>query len=280
MKKNERIADLIKNRFGLATSAGQDMQGFDELANILNHRTHRRYLDQPVPDELLEVLLGAAFSAPAKSDLQQASVVVIRDKDKQEAIANMIPAMPWLRTCPVLMVFLGDSRRIRRICEMRNKPFANDHLDAFLNAAVDAGLVLMNFIRAAEAVGLGCCPISVIRNHIDEVAELLELPDFVFPVAGMTAGYPSEDGYLSLRLPPAVNVHINSYNDSQLEPEIESYDKRRDAIFSIPQEKQRKVEEFGVANFYGWSEDKARQVSNKERDQLAAYLIKKGFNLG
>ncbi|GIR55544.1 MAG: hypothetical protein CM15mP62_30150 [Rhodospirillaceae bacterium] len=220
------------------------------------------------------------FSAPAKSDLQQASVVVIRDKDKQEAIANMIPAMPWLRTCPVLMVFLGDSRRIRRICEMRNKPFANDHLDAFLNAAVDAGLVLMNFIRAAEAVGLGCCPISVIRNHIDEVAELLELPDFVFPVAGMTAGYPSEDGYLSLRLPPAVNVHINSYNDSQLEPEIESYDKRRDAIFSIPQEKQRKVEEFGVANFYGWSEDKARQVSSKERDQLAAYLIKKGFNLG
>ena len=182
------------------------MQGFDELANILNHRTHRRYLDKPVPDELLEVLLGAAFSAPAKSDLQQASVVVIRDKDKQEAIANMIPAMPWLRTCPVLMVFLGDSRRIRRICEMRNKPFANDHLDAFLNAAVDAGLVLMNFIRAAEAVGLGCCPISVIRNHIDEVAELLELPDFVFPVAGMTAGYPSEDGYLSLRLPPAVNV--------------------------------------------------------------------------
>ena len=115
MKKSERIADLIKNRFGLVTSAGEDMQGFDELANILNHRTHRRYLDKPVPDELLEVLLGAAFSAPAKSDLQQASVVVIRDKDKQEAIADMIPAMPCLRTCPVLMVFLGDSRRIRRI---------------------------------------------------------------------------------------------------------------------------------------------------------------------
>ena len=50
MKKNERIADLIKNRFGLATSAGEDMQGFDELANILNHRTHRRYLDKPVPN--------------------------------------------------------------------------------------------------------------------------------------------------------------------------------------------------------------------------------------
>ena len=280
MKKNNTIADLIEKRFGLNTDAGRDMQGFDELTNILNHRSHRRYKDKPIPDKLLEVLLAAAFSAPAKSDLQQSSVVVIRDKEKQEAIADMIPAMPWLRTCPVLMIFLGDSRRIRRICEMRNKTFANDHLDAFLNAALDAGLVLMNFIRAAEAAGLGCCPISVIRNHIEEVAQLLELPDFVFPVAGMTAGYPSDDGYLSLRLPPAVNVHINTYNDAQLEQEIDSYDKRRDSIFSIPPDKQRKVEEYGVANFYGWSEDKARQVSSRERDQLATYLIKKGFNLG
>jgi nitroreductase len=280
MKKNNTIADLIEKRFGLNTDAGRDMQGFDELTNILNHRSHRRYKDTPIPDKLLEVLLAAAFSAPAKSDLQQSSVVVIRDKEKQEAIADMIPAMPWLRTCPLLMIFLGDSRRIRRICEMRNKTFANDHLDAFLNAALDAGLVLMNFIRAAEAAGLGCCPISVIRNHIEEVAQLLELPDFVFPVAGMTAGYPSDDGYLSLRLPPAVNVHINTYNDAQLEQEIDSYDKRRDSIFSIPPDKQRKVEEYGVANFYGWSEDKARQVSSRERDQLATYLIKKGFNLG
>ena len=280
MKKNNTIADLIEKRFGLNTDAGRDMQGFDELTNILNHRSHRRYKNKPIPDKLLEVLLAAAFSAPAKSDLQQSSVVVIRDKEKQEAIADMIPSMPWLRTCPLLMIFLGDSRRIRRICEMRNKPFANDHLDAFLNAAVDAGLVLMNFMRAAEAVGLGCCPISVVRNHIDEVAQLLELPNFVFTVAGMTAGYPSDDGYLSLRLPPAVNVHINAYNDTQLEQEIDSYDKRRDSIFSIPPEKQRKVEEYGVANFYGWSEDKARQVSSRERDQLATYLIKKGFNLG
>ena len=280
MKKNNTIADLIETRFGLNTDAGRDMRGFEELANILNHRSHRRYKDEPISDKLLEVLLAAAFSAPAKSDLQQSSVVVIRDKEKQEAIADMIPAMPWLRTCPVLMIFLGDSRRIRRICEMRNKTFANDHLDAFLNAALDAGLVLMNFIRAAEAAGLGCCPISVIRNHIEEVAQLLELPDFVFPVAGMTAGYPSDDGYLSLRLPPAVNVHINTYNDAQLEQEIDSYDKRRDSIFSIPPDKQRKVEEYGVANFYGWSEDKARQVSSRERDQLATYLSKKGFNLG
>ena len=48
---------------------------------------------------------------------------------------------------------------------MRGRPFANEHLDAFFNPVVDAALVLASFLRAAEAVGLGCCPISVIRDH-------------------------------------------------------------------------------------------------------------------
>ena len=153
-------------------------------------------------------------------------------------------------------------------------------LDAFLNAAVDSGLVMMNFIRAAEAVGLGCCPISVVRNHIDAIAEIIELPDHVFPVAGMTLGHPVAKGFVSLRLHPAVNLHFDRYDDSNLQPEIAAYDRRRDARFSIPAEKQRDTDTHGVANFYGWSEDKARQVSTTERDQLAAYLKRKGFNLG
>ena len=205
MKKDTTIADLIENRYGIPTETGAKMLAEGELATILNHRTHRRFTDVPVPDEILDILLAAAFSAPAKSDLQQASVVVIKDKIKRKAIADLMPAMTWIATCPVLIIFLGDSRRIRRICEMRGKPFANDHLDAFLNAAVDSGLVLMNFIRAAESLGIGCCPISVVRNRIDEIAEIISLPNHVFPVAGMTAGYPVDEGYISLRLPSSIN---------------------------------------------------------------------------
>jgi nitroreductase len=272
MDQKKTIADLIEHRYGVSTGAGSDMPAEGELASILSHRTHRRFTDQPVPDELLEVLLAAAFSAPAKSDLQQGSVVIVRDAAKRQAVADLIPSMEWIGTCPVFMIFLGDSRRIRRICEMRGKPFANDHLDAFLNAAVDSGLVMMNFIRAAEAVGLGCCPISVVRNHIDAIAEIIELPDHVFPVAGMTLGYPVAKGFVSLRLHPAVNVHVDRYDDSNLQPEIDAYDQRRDARFSLPAEKQRDTDTHGVANFYGWSEDKARQVSSTERDQLASYL--------
>ena len=273
------IADLIEDRFGLETAAGAEMPADGELASILTHRTHRRFRDDPVADDLLEVLLAAAFSAPAKSDLQQACVILVENAAKRAAIAGLIPDMPWIGRAPRFLVFCGDGRRIRRICDMRGVAFANDHLDGFMNPAADAAMVLQNFIRAAAAVGLGCCPISVIRNHVETVAPLLALPQGVFPFAGLCLGYPSQAGYVSLRLPPAVTVHKDAYDDSDLEAEIDAYDRRRDARYSIPPEKQRYREDFGEADFYGWSEDKARQVSRPERAGFGAFIRKRGFSL-
>lgn len=273
------IADLMEDRFGLPVEAGRDMPAEGDLAHILGHRSHRRYKPDPVADDLLEVLLAAAFSAPAKSDLQQSGVLIVRDAEKRRKIEALMPEMPWIADAPVFMVFLADNRRIRKVSEMRGKSFANDHLDSVLNAAVDAGLVLMNFIRAAESVGLGGCPISVVRNHIEVVSELLELPDHVFPICGFCLGWPAGEGHISLRLPPSVFVHTDRYDDSALEQEISGYDARRSARFQIPDEKQRLVGEYGLAQDYGWSEDKARQVSKPERKQLSKYLKAKGFNL-
>ena len=81
-------------------------------------------------------------------------------------------------------MFLANGRRLPEISKMRGKPFPNDHLDQFFNAAVDAGIVLATFIAAADAVGLGTCPISVIRDHSAKVSEMLKLPQRVIPVAG------------------------------------------------------------------------------------------------
>lgn len=273
------LADLIEDRFGLETEAGRDMPAEGGLANILAHRSHRRFKSDPVPDDLLEVLLSAAFSAPAKSDLQQSGIVIVRDAEKRKTIEALMPEMPWIAEAPVFMVFLADNRRIRRISELRGKPFGNDHLDSVLNAAVDTGLVLMNFICAAESVGLGCCPISVVRNHIETVGELLELPPHVFPICGFCLGWPAGEGHISLRLPPRVMVHTDRYDDGDLATEVAGYDARRTARYRIPEEKQRLVGEYGLVEDYGWSEDKARQVSKPERTQLANYLRAQGFNL-
>ena len=274
------IAELIEDRFGLPTSAGAALPAEGTVAQLLAHRTHRRYKPDAIPDDVLEIVLAAALSAPSKSDLQQVAVIVVRDRARQATIGGWIPDMPWIATAPLFLVFCGDHRRLRRVSsELRHRPFPNDTLDMFMNAAVDAGLVLQSFMTAAEAMGLGCCPISVVRNHIEKLSELLELPAGVFPVAGLTVGYPSQAGWISMRLPPALTVHTDRYNDRDLAVEIDAYDRRREARHATPRDSQRYVERFGYTEPYGWSEDKARQYSVPERHNVGPFIRRHGFGL-
>jgi len=273
------IAKLIEHRFGIPSEAGVDTPAEGELAAILNHRTHRRYTDQPISDDLMQQVLAAGLSAPAKSDLQQVAIIRVESANTRQAIAALLPAMPWVAQAPRFLVVCGDSRRIRRVCELRNVPFANDHLDAFFNATTDAALVLQNLIRAASVVGLGSCPISVIRNHASRIAELLSLPNYVFPLAGLCLGWPSREGFVSMRLPMSLTVHVDRYDDSNFATGIDGYDRRRNARHSIPEGEWREVDRFGKPALYGWSEDKARQYSVPDRQDFGAFVRAQGFKL-
>ena len=269
---------LMQERFG--TSFDEDMGTLAPvLERILSRRTHRSYAAQAVTESLLRTLIAAALSASSKSDYQQVSVLIVNDADKRRTIADLIPAMPWIGAAPAFLIFCADARRMRRVSELRGHPSANANLEAFFNASVDAALTMQTFILAAEAVGLGCCPISVIRNHLETICPLLELPPGVLPVAGLCVGYPAVRGHVSLRLSPAVTVHVDRYDDAALAAEIEAYDRRRDARHAIPPEKQRANQKYGTVAFYGWSEDKARQLADGEGNSFGAFVRKHGFNL-
>jgi nitroreductase/FMN reductase [NAD(P)H] len=271
------IEAALTERFGAAPAVDSALPGLDELARMAGHRSHRRFADHAVAPALLELLFACALSAPSKSDLQQADIVRVAERARIKAIADGIPDMPWIANAPVFLVFCGNNRRIRQIGEWRGKPFANEHLDHFMNAAVDAGIVMTSFIRAAEAVGLGCCPISAVRNQPEATSRLLDLPAGVFPVAGLCVGYPAEEGRITPRLSLQVTVHTDRYDEAGLKEKIEAYDRRRDT--AMPYRRQRNPERFGKADFYGWSEDKARQYAVPEREDFGAFIRSQGFSL-
>ncbi|MCF8478530.1 MAG: nitroreductase family protein [Pseudolabrys sp.] len=264
-------------RFGERFVADPGLAGLEELARIAGRRVHRRYTNRDVPPDLMRILCACALSAPSKSDLQQADILIVRDKANRRAIADLLPEMPWVIDAPVFLVFLANARRLPKIAQARGKPFANDHLDLFFNASVDAAIVLATFLRAAEAVGLGCCPISVIRDHAAKVSGMLALPDKVLPIAGMCVGWPAEESGVTARLPLGLTVHEERYDEGDLLAVIDGYDRRRAA--ARPYRKQREPDRFGRAEFYGWSEDKARQYANPARADFGAFVRGKGFCL-
>ena len=251
------------------------------LGQLAARGSVRKFRSDPVPYRTLRRLSALALCAPTKSDLQQRDILIIDAPPLKSQIGALLADGPlgqkWLANVPNLLIFCGNNRRQRRIHTLRDRHFANDHLDAFFNAAVDAAIALSAFVIAAEADGLGACPVSAVRNHSDALSRLLKLPDHVFPVAGLAVGYPAEAPKLSMRLPLSVTVHHNAFLEDGLDDAIEAYDRRREA--AQPYAAQRYVREFGLADTYGWSEDKARQYARPERADFGAYARRIGFRL-
>jgi nitroreductase/FMN reductase [NAD(P)H] len=187
--------------------------------------------------------------------------------------------MDWIATAPVFLIWCGDMRRNQRLCEQHGMQHANNNLDTFLNTAVDCSLAMAQFMVAAETIGLGTCPISYVRSHIERVTPLLGLPPGVYPVSGLTVGWPVFRRPISMRLPPSVVVHRERYDDSAMPDEVGRYDDRRRAREPVAPGSLKNNDVYPPREGVGWSENVARQLSVPERFGFAAYLKTRGFDL-
>ena len=253
-----RLSAAVSRRFGEALQVFPGLPHLEALAALNERSVCRQYKADPVPGPLLRLLCATALAAPTKSDLQQATIVRVADPTKKAALCALLPGSPWLAGAPELLVFCADGWRLRRLFARREVEFPNEHLDAFFNASVDAAIALSAFVSAAELAGLGTCPISQIRDHVAKVDELLSLPDWVVPVAGLAVGYAKVKEPLSARLSFAATVHTDRYDVDAVERELEAYDARRGR---------------------DWSGDKVKQYTKVMRAGFGAHVTKKRFRL-
>ena len=268
---------LLLERYG--ESLPTTDQSNETVEKILNRRVCRKYSDKKVPEGLLSLLLAAAQSAPTKSNLQQYSILVVRNQNIRRKIEGLILGMDWIATAPIFIIFLGDVRRIRKLAQRKGYNYKNNNSDTFLNAVVDSSLAMQSLIIAADSMDLGTCPVSYVRNRIDELSNLLNLPDGVFPIAGLTLGYKAEPGFVSLRLPQKVIIHYNQYNDNDLNEEVAKYDERAHQRSPISPKNQRHTEKYGVLEKCTWSENVCRQLSLPERERFFEYLKARDISL-
>ena len=266
------VRDMLQARFGEAP----EVPGAAEaLADMAGRGVCRAYRDAPVDPALLRTLCAVALSSPTKSDLQQRDVVIVTDPEIRARL-DAITGFDWQPAAPVLLVFCANHARQRLCHQLAGVPFVNDHLDGFFNAAVDAAIALAAFVAAAERLGLGCCPLSVLRNRAAEVSELLRLPELVVPVAGLTVGWPARPPRISPRLSLSGTVHENRFGGEQAAA-VREYDRRRAA--AQPAARQRDPQRWGEKADYGWSDDKARQYADPQRADWGAFVRSRGFRL-
>ena len=264
-----KVHDLLQQRFGDAPDVPEVAETLSDMAG---RGVCRAYRDDPVDMALIRTLCGVALSSPSKSDLQQRDIVIVTDHAIRTDL-DAITGFDWQPAAPVLLVFCANHERMHVCHRMAGIEMTNNHLDGFFNAAVDAGIALSAFVTAAERIGLGTCPLSVLRNDAKNVSDLLGLPDRVIPVAGLTVGWPARAPRIAERLSLSATVHMDRFNPDQ-ETGIREYDARRG---SPP--RQREPDRFGEKQRYGWSDDKARQYADPQREDWGAFVRQKGFKL-
>ena len=276
MKFSKLVADRYAEEIDLDFSKIQETE---TLKSILSRRSIRNFLNKPITKELLTLLLAAAQSAPSKSNLQQYSILVIQDQNIKNEISNLIGNTKWALTAPIFFLYLADIRRNIKITNDRGYEHKNNNVDTFMNGVIDAALSMQSTICASESLGLGVCPISMIRNIIEEVKVICKLPKGVFPIAGLALGWPDQKSNVSIRLSQDIVIHFDKYNEKDLIQKINKYDEIVFKKDPIPENKQRHVDLYGVAKKGTWSENISRQLSVPERSNFKNWLKENGFNL-
>lgn len=195
------------------------------MEQLLAHRTYREFdPNYQLAEADLQKIITASRQAPSWMNGQFYSIFVIRDQKIREELVALNPGNPHMLASSVFLLFVADLKRTQKVAQHYDRDYRiEEGLDPLLTAVTDTALALENAVIATESLGLGCVVVGSIRRHIDQVAELLHLPDHMLPLAGLSIGKPITEMRVKPRLPEATVVHYDTYQDYPL-AEIEAYD--------------------------------------------------------
>lgn len=224
---------LLQLRYGAQTKPSPLLWNA-QIEALLQHRSVRDYLSDPLPPGALESMVAAAQSASTSSNLHQWSVVAVSDPQLKAQVADLASgkdkqANGFIKQAPLVLLWVADLSRNHRIsCEAGASTLVHDYLDAFVMATVDAALAAQNAVVAAESMGLGVVYIGAMRNQAQALAELIQLPPRSFVSFGLVVGRPAQrpdkPETVRPRPPQQVVLHHNRYDHAQSMRGLEAYE--------------------------------------------------------
>lgn len=159
-------------------ATNKDNHDMTVLEAIATRFSVRRYTDEPVSDEQLEILLRAGFSAPSACNLRPWEFIVIRDRETLNWLADEGKYQKMLYQAPLAIVVCGDNRR-------------SLHRDLLIN---DCSAAVQNILLAACGIGLGGCWLGMCDlQAAEKVRQKLDIPAEVLPAAIIAVGRPDEE---------------------------------------------------------------------------------------
>ncbi len=241
------------------------------------HGSVRSYKSDPVPREMIETIVAAGQRASTSFNFQMYSVIATMDDEKRTQFMALCGGQKHIGQAPVFLTWCADLSRLARVSDVQGYTHEAGYMENLLLAVVDVSLIMQNAALSAESLGLGFCYIGAIRNSPQEVIDLLALPELVFPICGMTLGWPENPPRIRPRLPLEAVLHWEAYDINDRES-LEAYDREMIAT-GIYRGRQVSAGKDKPETRYGWMEHSARRASKVLRPHLREALLNAGFEM-
>ena len=171
------------------------------IETLLQRKSIRAYEDRPIEPENREQILRATLRAPTAGNLMLYSIIDVTDQGLKDRLAVTCDNQPFIARAPMVWVFLADYQRwydffiasdVASVCQQKNQPMRNPEEGDLFLACCDALIAAQNAVVAAESFGIGSCYIGDIMEQYETHKELLNLPQYVFPICMLVFGYPTQ----------------------------------------------------------------------------------------
>ncbi len=151
----------------------------DVLDAIFTRRSVRKYTEGHITQEQLMTIIKAGCFAPSAHNRQPWHFVVIKDKEKLQAIAGFHPYGKMLPGADICIVVCGDKQRQSET--------------GFL--IEDCSAAIQNMLLAIHGLGLGgvWCGLYPVTHLTKGMKKMLSLPDSIIPVGLISLGRKGEE---------------------------------------------------------------------------------------
>jgi len=245
------------------------------IDTLMNRKSIRSFTDRIPSDEDIELIVRAGQQAPFA--YQMGSLLLSRDRER----------IPY--RAPLYFIPCIDSHRHEKIMERRGWKLVQNDLLLLLFGIQDATLMVENMIIAAESLGMGSCLIGSVPYYADKIADRFNLPPRVFPLVGLSLGFPDEDPPPRPRYPLEITLYEGKYPEFNEEDIVramkimddgylaQDYYRRLGAMIRL---EDGRSETYSY-DTYSWTEHISRKTGQWEPlpDDLLDQFTARGFSI-
>jgi len=168
---------------------------------LMNRRSVRAYEEREIPADVKAEIVKATLRAPTAGNLMLYSILDVTDQSMKDKLAVTCDNQPFIARAPMVWVFLADYQRwydyflasgVEELCAQRNMTMQKPEEGDLFLACCDALIAAQNAVIAAESFGIGSCYIGDIMEQYETHREMLNLPQYVFPICMLVFGYPTQ----------------------------------------------------------------------------------------